>query len=123
MAKKDQELATVDAERRTELAGRAFALRLDGHDHYDIADRLGIKPLEAEALVTVAYSRLSAQTADDLRVEVEGRLDAVLRKLSVDLALADSQTARNGVYKLILATEAQRARLLGLNLPAGGPDE
>ena len=122
MAKKNKEVDLVDAGRRTELAGRAFALRLEGQPVAEIAERLGISGMEAGELCRVAYARLAAQTADELRTEVEGRLDYVLRRLNVDLALADSQLSRNGIYALILKTEAQRSHLLGLAIPAGTPD-
>lgn len=102
-----------------EAAIRAVVMRREGYSWGDIATRLGITTIEAEELGRVAYARLGAQTADELRVEVEDRIDDVIRKAHRDLALSASQGERTALYRVILAAEAQRSRLLGLNLKGG----
>lgn len=67
-------------------------------------------------------ARLGEAEAEQLRVEVEDRIDAVVKKANVDLALAQTQGERTAIYRVLLAAEAQRARLLGLNLRGGDDD-
>lgn len=114
--------AEVEAERRVENALRAIILRREGHSWGDIADRLSITIVEAQELARVAYARLGEAEADQLRVEVEDRLDALVKKAHVDLALASSQGERTALYRFLASVEAQRARLLGLNLKGGDDD-
>ena len=115
--------AEIEADRAVERALRAVVMRREGLSWGDIAQRLGVSQIEAEELARVAYARLGEQEADQLRVEVEDRLDALLRKATVDLALAQSQTERTQLYRFLASLEAQRARLLGLNLSnSGGSD-
>lgn len=109
--------------RAVELAIRAVVMRREGWNHGEIAERLGITQLEAEELTRVAYARLSAETADELRTSVEDRIDTVVRKANLDLSLASSQGERTAIYRVLLAAEAQRARLLGIELPRGHSDE
>jgi hypothetical protein len=111
--------AEVEAERLVENALRAIILRREGHSWGDIADRLTISIVEAQELARVAYARLGEAEADQLRVEVEDRLDALVKKAHVDLALASSQGERTALYRFLAGVEAQRARLLGLNLKGG----
>jgi len=114
--------AEVQADRAVERALRAVVMRREGMSFGDIAERLGVSQVEAEELARVAYARLGEQEAEYLRTEVEDRIDAVIRKAHVDLALADSQSDRTALYRVLLAAEAQRARLLGLNLKGGGDE-
>lgn len=111
--------AEVEADRAVERALRAVVMRREGMSWGDIAQRLGVSQLEAEELARVAYARLGEAEADQLRVEVEDRIDGIVRKAHVDLALAESQGERTALYRVLLAAEAQRARLLGLNLKGG----
>lgn len=124
--KKRDELAKVnadiEADRAVERALRAVVMRREGLSWGDIADRLGISIVEAQELARVAYARLGEAEADALRVEVEDRIDGIIRKAHVDLALAQSQGERTALYRVLLAAEAQRARLLGLNLRGGDDD-
>lgn len=127
MGKKSNELAKteaaeVEAARRVELALRAIILRREGYSWGDVADRLGISIVEAQELARVAYARLGEAEADQLRIEVEDRLDALVKKAHVDLALATSQGERTALYRFLASVEAQRARLLGLNLKGGDDD-
>ncbi len=108
--------------RAVEAAIRAVVMRREGYSHGEIAERLGVTQLEAEELTRVAYSRLSAETAEELRTSVEDRIDAIVRKANTDLALAEDQGTRTAIYRVLLAAEAQRARLLGLNLRGGSDD-
>jgi len=101
---------------------KALVLRREGVGFEEIGERLDCSPWEAKQLTSIAYSRLSAQLADELRAQVEDRLDDVTRRLYDDLRIASSQTVRNGIYGLLLKTESQRTRLLGLDIPAGTPD-
>lgn len=96
--------------------------RREGQPLEEIALATGLTPFEVAERVKVAYGRLARQTADELRIDVELRLDDVLQRLHQDLRLALDQPARNAIYALILKTEAQRTRLLGLDLPAQVPD-
>lgn len=111
--------AEVEAARRVENALRAIILRREGHSWGDVADRLSISIVEAQELARVAYARLGEAEADQLRVEVEDRLDALVKKAHVDLALCESQGERTALYRFLASVEAQRARLLGLNLKGG----
>lgn len=115
--------AEVEADRAVERALRAVVMRREGMSFGDIAERLGISQLEAEELAKVAYARLGEQEADFLRTEVEDRLGALVRKAQLDLALADSQSDRTALYRFLAGVEAQRSRLLGLNLRAAADDE
>lgn len=96
--------------------------RREGQPLEEIALATGLDPFEVGERVKVAYGRLARQTADELRIDVELRLDDVLRRLHQDLRLALDQPSRNAIYALILKTEQQRTALLGLNLPAQLPD-
>ncbi|AZC14566.1 hypothetical protein [Microbacterium sp. ABRD28] len=119
--KKDLEIARaeIEADRAVERALRAVVMRREGFSWGDIADRLGISIVEAQELARVAYARLGEAEAEQLRIEVEDRLDALVKKAHVDLALADSQGERTALYRFLASVEAQRARLLGLNLRGG----
>lgn len=114
--------AEVEADRAVELALRAVVMRREGVSFGDIADRLGISQIEAEELARVAYARLGEAEAEHLRVEVEDRLDGLVRKAHVDLAMCSSQGERTALYRFLASVEAQRARLLGLNLKGGDDD-
>lgn len=114
--------AELAADRAVERALRAVILRREGLSWGDIAERLGISQVEAEELARVAYARLGEAEADQLRTEVEDKLDALVRKAHVDLALAQSQNERTTLYRFLASVEAQRARLLGLNLRSGVDD-
>lgn len=119
---KGKSLERVEQVRRVELSLRALVMKREGHGWQDIADRLGVSVVEAQELGRVAYAQMAAQTADELRTEVEDRLDAVVRKANLDLSLAESQGERTALYRVLLAAEGQRARLLGLDLPKGLAD-
>ena len=115
-------VAEVEADRAVERALRAVVMRREGSSWGDIADRLGISLIEAQELARVAYARLGEAEAEHLRTEVEDRIDSVIRKANVDLAMCQSQGERTAIYRVLLAAEAQRARLLGLNLRPEGED-
>lgn len=119
-AKGDVERAAADieADRAVERALRAVVLRREGMSWGDIADRLGVSQIEAQELARVAYARLGEAEADHLRTEVEDKIDGIVRKAHIDLALCQSQGERTALYRVLLAAEAQRSRLLGLNLRA-----
>ncbi|MBZ4488024.1 hypothetical protein LQ938_11910 [Microbacterium sp. cx-55] len=125
MGKKSKELerasaaAEVEADRAVERALRAVVMRREGLSWGDIAERLSVSQIEAEELARVAYARLGEQEAEHLRTEVEDRLDALVRKANLDLSLAQSQGERTALYRFLASVEAQRARLLGLNLKGG----
>lgn len=123
---KKSELATVaaeiEADRAVERALRAVVMRREGSSWGDIADRLGVSQIEAQELARVAYARLGEAEAEHLRTEVEDKIDSIIRKAHVDLALCQSQGERTALYRVLLAAEAQRSRLLGLNLRADGDD-
>lgn len=114
--------ADVEADRAIERALRAVVMRREGATWGDIADRLSISQIEAQEIARVAYARLGEGEADHLRTEVEDRIDGVVRKAHIDLALCQSQGERTALYRVLLAAEAQRARLLGLNLRGESDD-
>ena len=120
VGKKD--IATRDDDARIKLAGRAFGMRLEGESVDSIALELDLAPLEVEGLVRVAFSRLSVQSADEARAEVEGRLDILVKRVNRDIVLAQSQSERTALYRIVLAIERDRATLLGLDIPKGMPD-
>lgn len=121
MGKKSK--AVVDPRKRAEQAVRAVMLRREGADYDRIALDLGVSAAEAAELARVGYGRLAAQTADEVRTEVEDRINGILRKAHLDLTMADTQGERTALYRVILAAEAQRSRMLGLDLPKqGGAD-
>ncbi|MBS1897164.1 MAG: hypothetical protein JSS88_07275 [Actinobacteria bacterium] len=111
--------ADIEADRAVERALRAVVLRREGMSWGDIADRLGISQIEAQELARVAYARLGEAEREHLRVEVEDKIDAIVRKAHVDLALCQSQGERTALYRVLLAAEAQRSRLLDLNIRGG----
>ncbi|QYF98276.1 hypothetical protein [Microbacterium sp. PAMC21962] len=111
-------VAEIEADRAVERAIRAVVMRREGSSWGDIADRLGVSQIEAQELARVAYARLGEAEADHLRTEVEDRIDSIVRKANIDLALCQSQGERTAIYRVLLAAEAQRSRLLGLNLRA-----
>ena len=120
MGKKD--IVTRDDDARIKLAGRAFAMRLEGESVDSIALELDLAPLDVEGLVRIAFGRLSVQSADEARAEVEGRLDILVKRVNRDIVLAQSQSERTALYRIVLAIERDRATLLGLDIPKGTPD-
>lgn len=114
--------ADIEADRAVERALRAVVMRREGMSWGDIADRLGVSQIEAEELARVAYARLGEAEKEHYRIESEDRIDAIIRKAHVDLALCESQGERTALYRVLLAAEAQRARLLGLNAKSGDDD-
>ena len=114
---KDKE---VERANRVELSLKALVMKREGYSWQDIADRLKVSPVEAQELTRVAYAQMAAQDADELRTEIEDRLDAIVRKANLDLSMAQSQGERTALYRVLLAAEAQRSRLLGLDLPKAG---
>ena len=113
----------VDPRQRVEQAVRAVMLRREGYGYDDIALELHVSATEAAELARVGYGRLEAQTADELRTEVEDRLNGLLRKAHLDLKLAETQGERTALYRTILAIEGRRAQLLGLDLPKAGASD
>ena len=114
--------AEVEADRAVERALRAVVRRREGRSWGDIAERLGVSQIEAEELARVAYARLGEAEGEHLRVEIEDRLDGLVRKAHLDLAMCESQSDRTALYRFLASVEAQRARLLGLNLKSGDDD-
>lgn len=114
------EAAVSAADVAVEQALRAVVMRREGMSYGDIADRLGIEQLQAEEYAKIGYQRLGAAEAEQLRIEVEERLDALVRRAHLDIGLATVQSERTALYRFLASVEGQRARLLGLNLPAGG---
>jgi hypothetical protein len=106
---------------RVVQAVRAVMMRREGAEYPDIASALGVSETEAREVTRVGYGQLAEQTADEVRTEVEDRLNGLLRRAELDLKLADSQSARTALYRTILAIEGRRAQLLGLDLPKAGP--
>lgn len=102
---------------------RAFELKVQGNDYERIGEELDVSPWVARELTSISFQRLATETAEEMRAASEARYDDMLRRLYSDLRVATSQTARNSIYTLILKTEGQRSKLLGLEVPAGVPDD
>jgi len=115
-------LAPLSTNEDAQATLKALVLRREGYSYEAIAEELEVSPWQARQLASFAYARLSSEQADELRAQVEDRLDDVTRRLYSDLKIATNQTTRNGIYGLILKTESQRQRLLGLDIPMGTPD-
>lgn len=101
----------------------AFRLHSQGLSYDQIADQLGVTPWVARELTSLGYVVLGTQQAEELRATIEVRLDDVIRRLYQDLATAANQVTRNSIYALILKSDAQRAKLLGLEIPPDTPDD
>jgi hypothetical protein len=112
----------LDISRRVELSLKAMVMKREGYGWQEIADRLNVSVIESQELARIAYGQMAIDTAENIRVEVEDRLDSIVRKATLDLSLAQSQGERTALYRVLLAAEAQRARLLGIELPKGAPD-
>lgn len=119
LALREAEAAAIEGDRAVEKALRAVVMRREGQSWGDIADRLGISQIEAQELARIAYARLGEAEAEQLRTEVEERLDSLVKKAHLDLGMAQSQGERTALYRFLAGVEAQRARLLGLNLKGG----
>lgn len=117
----------VEADRLVEAALKAVSMRREGASWGDIADSLGRSIVEVQELAKVAYARLGEQTVDALRAESEDKIDAVIRQAHFDLGTScKTQSERTALYRVLLAAEAQRARLFGLNMrpdDEGGHDD
>jgi energy-converting hydrogenase A subunit M len=116
------EVATMAETARNVKVAKAFAMRLEGVPVDDIAFHLEVSPLEVQELVRVAYGKLSTQSAEEARAEVEARLDVLLRKVHRDIELAGNQPERTALYRVLLSIERERATLLGLDIPKGVAD-
>jgi hypothetical protein len=102
-----------------ERDNQALELRKAGYSLAQIAERLGYASKGAcyDQIMSV-LDRHSRQAADDLRDIMVDRLDTLLRALMpLVIPAAPGQKPDFGAIDRILAIEAQRARLLGLNAP------
>lgn len=116
-------LERLSPEQMIELALRAIALRRTGNSWGTIAGQLGRSQIEVEALARQGYAHfLGQQDADTIRAEIEDRLDAIVRRVNVELATAETVMERNALLRTLLAAEQSRARLLGLNLKPQGAE-
>jgi hypothetical protein len=112
----------LDVSRRVEQSLKALVMKREGYAWQEIADRLAVSVVEAQEFAKIAYGQMAIDTAENLRLEVEDRIDSIVRKAHLDLSLSQSQGERTALYRVLLAAEAQRSRLLGLELPKGAPD-
>jgi hypothetical protein len=106
---------------RVEQARRAVALRRRGATSAMIASDLGVPLRTAKRRVAEGYQleQGDGDAPDTLRREVEDRLDQAMRRVQRRLAEPGLPQAQEQRWtRLLLAIEAQRARLLGLNLPS-----
>lgn len=106
---------------------RAVELRRDGWTLQAIADELGWNsPQAATMAIKRSLDRTTYETVDDMRTVVGERYDGIIATF-LPRALAGDPEAAN----VVLKTEAQRARLFGLDAPVrtevtgadGGPIE
>lgn len=113
--------------RNRQRALRAIELRRDGWTLQAIADELGWNsPQAATMAIKRTLDRTTYETVDDMRTVVGERYDGIIATF-LPKALAGDPDAAN----VVLKTEAQRARLFGLDAPVrtevtgadGGPIE
>lgn len=106
---------------------RAIELRRDGWTLQAIADELGWNsPQAATMAIKRTLDRTTYETVDDLRTVVGERYDGIIATFLPKALEGDPDAAY-----VVLKTEAQRARLFGLDAPvrtevtgaAGGPIE
>lgn len=116
-------LDRLSAEQMIELSLKAIALRRTGHSWGTIASQLGRTQIEVEALARQGYEHfLGAQPLEQVRAEVEDRLDSITRAVHVELVSAETVAERNALMRTLLATEQTRMRLLGLSLKPQGAE-
>lgn len=108
---------------RTQAVYDALAMRRQGWPFTEVARRLNITVVEATEYARAGYAQMIAETGDEVRTAIEDRIDNVIRIAHEDLRLAATQSERTALLRLLLAAEGQRARLLGVNVPGGTPDE
>ncbi|MFE1644923.1 hypothetical protein ACFM35_05010 [Microbacterium sp. P01] len=117
---KSKDLERID---RTRTVYEALSMRRQGWPFTDVARRLNITVTEAVEYARAGYAQMIEETGDEVRAAVEDRIDNIVRIAHEDLRIAQSQSERTALLRLLLAAEAQRARLLGVNIPSGTPDE
>jgi hypothetical protein len=110
--------ATEDLQRTSE----ALRWSLEGKTYEEIGARLDVSAWEAREIVSIAYTRQQTETVDELRTQSELRILDVIRRINADLLVATTQTEKLALYKLLLAAEADRRKLLGLDIPSGVQD-
>jgi hypothetical protein len=116
-------LDKLTAEQVIELSLKAIALRRTGHTWGTIAGQLGRSQVEVEALAKRGYEHfLGQQDAAAIRLEVEDKLDAIVRAVNVEMVTAETIVERNALMRTLLATEQTRIRLLGLAVRLGSDD-
>lgn len=109
--------AEATRQRDIEDAIRAIALRRTGTSWGTIARQIGRTQVEVEELAKAGYEHLLGQQDPDvIRAEVEDRQDAIIRAANLDLATATTISERNMAYRTILAADAARVKMLGLQL-------
>lgn len=106
---------------------KAVEMRRDGYTLQAIADELGFNSTQAVNMaIKRTLDRTTYETVDDLRTTVGERYDGII-KTFLPLAMKGDPDAAH----VVLKTEAQRARLFGLDAPVrtevtgadGGPIE
>lgn len=108
---------------RTQAVYEALAMRRQGWPFTEVARRLNITTVEAQEYARAGYAQMIAETSDEVRAAVEDRIDNIIRIAHEDMRLAQTQSERTALLRVLLAAESQRARLLGVNVPSGTPDE
>ena len=105
-----------------ELRERAIALRREGHSFYEIGRRLGISHQRSCKVVNEYLNNLKetcVQSTEQLRqIELEklDRLESLLNQQLADPLRLQSRDYHRAI-ELLLKTQQQRARLLGLVIP------
>lgn len=97
---------------------QALEMRRLGATYVQIGAALGISDETASRRVHTALSLLVAEEAEAMRALIEDRFDALLRESFKRLAYVPEPNHNEAaaLMAVVLRTEAQRARLFGLNL-------
>ncbi|WP_411088339.1 hypothetical protein [Streptomyces sp. 061-3] len=109
---------TPGAHQRKLEQARALELRGRGLGVREIAVDLGVGRSTAARRLRDALDDLGAETSEQMRNTVETRLDRVLQRLHVLLDSCDDPRQELKILNAVMACERDRARLLGLSIPA-----
>lgn len=104
--------------KRMEQALQALEMRGRGYTLAEMAAAMNVSVNTAKRRVAFALQQLGAQTSDEIRREIEHRLDGMQRRVHNLLArpgLTPGEELR--VMRVSLEIERDRARLLGVTVP------
>jgi DNA-binding NarL/FixJ family response regulator len=111
-------VANPDRHARRLQEAQALELLRRGNNSREIAVILNVSRATANRRIRKGLDGLGAETSERLRASVEDRLNDMLRRSYDLLDRAEDDRSRLAVIKTIATIERDRARLLGLNVPA-----